>query len=107
VTKPKPNSRLWGEDEDAIIREIAGEKGNISPVYIGMMKSKLPKRTHDSIRVRAKMLIKGTAHPPKVTAKWPSIPKNGDELHVQAIIKLKMRMLDEMRRELKEELNAQ
>ena len=107
MTKPKSNSRLWTAEEDAIIREIAGEKGNISPVYVGMMKSKLPRRTHESIRVRAKMLIKGTAHPPKVTVKWPSIPKNGDELHVQAIIRLKLRMLDDMRRGLKEELSAQ
>ena len=84
----KGNYRIWSEEEDAVIREIAGEKGNISPIHIGMMKSQLPNRTYESIRVRARMLIKGTTRPPKVQLSWPKVPKNGDELHVLAIMTL-------------------
>lgn len=101
MTVVKGNYRLWSDEEDAVIREVSGEEGNISPIHIGMMKQRLPKRSYDSIRVRAKMLIKGTARPPKVNVRWPKVPKNGDELHVLAI----MTLAEKMRRE-KEERNA-
>ena len=49
----KGNYRIWSEEEDAVIREIAGEKGNISPIHIGMMKSQLPNRTNTNTLVGA------------------------------------------------------
>jgi hypothetical protein len=100
--KPKGRSRLWTAEEDAIIREIAGEKGNISPLSIGMMRQQMPNRTHDSIRVRAKMLIMGTARPPKVTVNWPRVPKDGDAQHVRAI----MVLAEKIERRKREEARA-
>lgn len=88
MTKPKGKSRLWTEEEDKVIREVAGAEGNISPLYIARMKQHLPNRSYDSIRVRAKMLIKGTARPPKVNVYWPKVPKDGDAQHVLAIMTL-------------------
>lgn len=97
----KGNYRLWTSEEDEVIREVSGEEGNVSPIHIGLMKQRLPNRSYDSIRVRAKMLIKGTARPPKVNVRWPKVPKNGDEMHVLAI----MTLAEKIRRR-KEESNA-
>lgn len=102
MKNPSPRSRLWTQGEDDIILEIAGEEKNVSPVYIGMMKQKLPNRSYDSVRVRANMLVKGNVKPREPQPLWPRAPKNGDEQHVLAI----MTLAEKIERRKKEEARA-